>query len=318
VSRSVLSISSSMIVSVLLSFAWLLSSQAAVAQESYQFALSAGGSKTKLETSGEGVSTSIGATAYLKPVILNGDTPYAEAGFWSRTSSLSALVWQAKEYKLNQIRGGNVLKRWDDERGYLSLNFADGSLPFWLNFSAVYDKGTELEFAGAGQVTSEDRIDYQYILGFYLSRYLSVDLRYNDCDCDVQRYRFYMDWLLQIGGNQFIGIDWSYERTEDKKAGLSVVGGVIRNLDVFSDDRNEWMLKFSYYPSPALGVMATHRVQHYSRLDAEKKFTEIGASYFFTPRFKVSATYYLYKPDFSRAPFTPGSNSYSLTTTLRF
>lgn len=259
---------------------------ATLADNQYQFSLSphylVGNSPVEADVYG------LNVTGYLKPVTLDGKTPWAITPFYSRHAALSLSETRAKYTDLSVIRSGRVIKKEEFKNRSVSTIITDTTLPVWVGAAFNLPDYVHYEFSAGTDLEIEPENTQRYDLGWYITENIGI-YAFSE-RADIEGYGAGFRSLIRSASSSFMELSGEYYRGESEVKNLTIVGNTIRNEFMESIGQESWNIQMSLYPAVNFGMKIGFGKTEDSD-GVESKIRYLGLNYYVTANLDFGLTY---------------------------
>jgi hypothetical protein len=269
------------------------------ADSSHQFSLGAYGSDLNYDGGADGEGYGLYAAAYLDPIKLTDAMPYNLTPFYTRTSGLFFNSSKSRVTDLNQVRGGQVLKKMDGHSSSVSVRLANADLPVWaaLNYTRV--GSSDYEFTNGSNFTIDHRYIKSATVGWFLNDNLGVYGFFEDDE--FNRRGLGAHYLCHLGKVGFVevGLQYTKVNSDSEILNLEVVNGTVRNANISMNNERSRVASLSYFPTVKAEIGLRYERMDYDH-DTYGYSITANASYYILPSLQLGISYHeVFQDDFA-------------------
>jgi len=256
------------------------------ASDSYQLALSThylmGNSPVEADV------YDLNVTGYLKPVTLDGKTPWAITPFYSRHASLSLSQTREKYTDLSFIRSGRIVKKAEFKSRSVSTIITDMTLPFWVGAAFTLPDDSDYEFTSGSALVIEPENTQRYDLGWYVIENIGI---YGFSErSEFDGYGAGFRSLIRAASSTFMELSGEYYRGERDVRNLAIVNNTIVSDSSESIDKKSWNIQMALYPVVNFGMtLGFGKAEEAYEIETKISFVELN--YYATKNLDLGLTY---------------------------
>ena len=263
------------------------------ADSSYQFSLGAYGSGLDYEGGGDGEGYGVHASAYLEPIKLTDAMPYNLTPFYSRTSGLFLNSSKSRVTDLNQVRGGQILKKVDGHVSSIGMRLANAELPVWAALDYTRVGSSHYKFSNGTSGTVDRRYTKSATVGWFINETFGVYGFYDDDELNSRGMGAH--YLYDLGFLGFVEAGLQYTKIDTEEISLQV-GGPVRyaNLNNIESIR---VVSLSYFPTVKAEIGLKYRKMDYDH-DSYGYSVTANASYYILSNLQLGMSYHEVSQDY--------------------